>query len=117
MLDHLFLTYGSITAVDLEHNVEDMRNAWDPQQPVDTLFKQIQHCVDYTEAGGFIICPAHQIDVVYTKIFAPGSLISACCRCNEKEAACKSWTKFKIHFATTHRQHKQTQGESAAIFG
>jgi hypothetical protein len=44
MLDHLFETYGNITAVDLEINFEHMRRAWDPQQPVETLFKQIQYC-------------------------------------------------------------------------
>jgi hypothetical protein len=34
MLDHLFETYGNITAVDLEINFEHMHRAWDPQQPV-----------------------------------------------------------------------------------
>jgi hypothetical protein len=34
MLDHLFTTYGNITAVDLENNFEHMRRAWDPQQTV-----------------------------------------------------------------------------------
>jgi hypothetical protein len=52
MLDHLFDTYGNITAVDLEINFENMRRAWDPQQPVESLFKQIQDCADYSEAGG-----------------------------------------------------------------
>jgi hypothetical protein len=52
MLDHLFETYGNITAVDLEINFEHMRRAWDPQQPVETLFKKIQDCADYSEAGG-----------------------------------------------------------------
>jgi hypothetical protein len=51
MLDHLFSTYGNITAVDLEINFEHMRRAWDPQQPVESLFKQIQDCADYSEAG------------------------------------------------------------------
>jgi hypothetical protein len=46
MLDHLFSTYGNITAVDLEINFEHMRRAWDPQQPVESLFKQIQDCAD-----------------------------------------------------------------------
>jgi hypothetical protein len=41
MLDHLFETYGNITAVDLEINFENMRRAWDPQQPVETLFNSI----------------------------------------------------------------------------
>jgi hypothetical protein len=35
MLHHLFETYGNITAVDLEINFEHMRQAWDPQQPVE----------------------------------------------------------------------------------
>jgi hypothetical protein len=52
MLDHLFETYGNITAVDLEINFEHIRQAWDPQQPVETLFKQIQECADYSEGGG-----------------------------------------------------------------
>jgi hypothetical protein len=52
MLDHLFKTYGNITAVDLEINFEHMRRAWDPQQPVVSLFKQTQDCADYSEAGG-----------------------------------------------------------------
>jgi hypothetical protein len=52
MLDRLFITYGNITAVNLEINFEHMRRAWDPQQPVDSLFKQIQDCADYSEAGG-----------------------------------------------------------------
>jgi hypothetical protein len=47
MLDHLCETYGNITAVDLEINFEHIRRAWDPQQPVETRFKQIQDCADY----------------------------------------------------------------------
>jgi hypothetical protein len=31
MLDHLFETYGNITALDLEINFKHMRRAWDPQ--------------------------------------------------------------------------------------
>jgi hypothetical protein len=50
MLDHLFMTYGNITAVDLEKKIEQMRQAWDPQKPVESLFKQIQDCAYYSEA-------------------------------------------------------------------
>jgi hypothetical protein len=52
MLDHIFETYGNITTVDLEINFEHMRRAWDPQQPVESLFKKIQDCADFSEAGG-----------------------------------------------------------------
>jgi hypothetical protein len=87
MLDRIFMTYGNITAVDLENNFEHMRRAWDPQQPVDSLFKQIQDCADYSEAGGVIIGRPQQINVVYPKIFATGHFMSACRRWNEKPHA------------------------------
>jgi hypothetical protein len=107
VLDHLFDTYGNITAVDLEINFEHMRRAWNPQQPVETLFNQIQDCADYSEAGGVLIGHPQQINVGYAKIFATGHFMSACRCWNEKPAAEKTWTHFKSHFAAAHRQHKQ----------
>jgi hypothetical protein len=110
MLDHLFETYGNITAVDLEINFEQMRRAWDPHQPVENLLKQIQDCADYSEAGGVLIGHPQQINVGYAHIFTTGHFMSACRRWNEKPAAEKTWTQFKSHFAAAHRQHKQMQG-------
>jgi hypothetical protein len=83
MLDHLFETYGNITAVDLEINLEHMRRAWDPQHPVETLFKQIQDCADYSEAGGVLIGHPQKINFGYEKIFATGHFMSACRQWNE----------------------------------
>jgi hypothetical protein len=113
MVDHLFETYGNITAVDLEINFEHMRRAWDPQQPVESLFKQIQDCADYYEAGGVLIGHPQQISVGYAQIFATGHFMSACRRWNEKHTIEKTWTQFKSHFTAAHRQHKQMQVESA----
>jgi hypothetical protein len=48
MLDRLFETYSNITMVNLEINFEHIRRAWDPQQPVESFFKQIQDCADYS---------------------------------------------------------------------
>jgi hypothetical protein len=92
MLDHLFETYGNITAVDLEINFEHMRRAWESQQPVESLFKQIQDCADYSKAGGVLIGNPQQINVGYAKIFATGHFMSACRRWNEKHAIEKTWT-------------------------
>jgi hypothetical protein len=114
MLDHLFGTYGNITVVDLEINFEHMRRAWDPQQPVEFLFKQIQVCDYYSEAGGVLIGHPQQINVGYANIFATGHFMSACRRWNEKPLADKTWAQFKAHFSATHCQHKQMQGEYAA---
>jgi hypothetical protein len=110
-------TTSDITAVDLEINFEHMCRAWDPQQPVETLFKQIQDCADYSEAWGVLIGHPQQINVGYAKIFSTGHFMSACRRWNEKPSTEKTWTQFKSHFAAAHRQHKKMQGESAATAG
>jgi hypothetical protein len=114
MLDHIFTTFGNITAVDLENNFEHMRRAWDPQQPVGSLFKQTQDCDNYSEAGGVLIGHPHKINVGYAQIFATGHFMSACRRWNEKPLAGKTLAQFKAQFSTAHRQHKQMQGESSA---
>jgi hypothetical protein len=117
MLNHLFMNYGNTTEVDVENNFEHIRCAWDPQKPVESLFKQIQDCADYSEAGGVIIGNPHQIHVGYAKIFSTGHFMRACRRWNEKPNIYKTWSQFKAHFAAAHRQHKQMQGESAATSG
>jgi phage shock protein A len=78
------------------------------------LFKQIQDCADYSEAGGVLIGHPQQINVGYAKIFATGHFMSACHQWNEMHAIEKTRTQFKSHFAAAHRQHKQMQGESSA---
>jgi hypothetical protein len=100
----------SITAVDLDHNFDAMRNAWDPQQPIESLFEQIQDYVYFSEAGGVTIRAAPQISVTYTKVFGTGILMSTCRHWNEKDDAERNWNNFKIHFSEAYRQHKQMQG-------
>jgi hypothetical protein len=117
MMDQLFMAYGNINAVDLENNFEQMRRAWDPHQPVESLFKQIQDCADYSEAGGVLIGRTQQINVGYAKIFATGHFMSACRRWYENPNGEKTWAQFKIHFAAAHRQHKQMHCQSAVTSG
>jgi hypothetical protein len=112
MMSYVFTTYGSITAVDLDHNFDTMCKARDPHQPIETLFEWIQDFVDFSEAGGVTIGAAHQISAAYTKVFATCSIMSACCRWNEKEDADRTCNNFKMHVAAEYHQYKQMQGES-----
>jgi hypothetical protein len=74
MLDHLFEIHGNITAVDLEIDFEHMRRDWDPQQTVESMFKKIQDCAEYLEAGGTLIDHPQQINVGYAKNIYNGPL-------------------------------------------
>jgi hypothetical protein len=117
MCDHLLLTFRNITTFDLENNFEQMRKASGPQYPVETLFKQIKDCADFSEAGGVVIEHPQQINMSYAKIFAIGNFMSACRRCSEKETSNKTWVNFKVHFAEAHLHHKQIQGDSESNSG
>jgi hypothetical protein len=94
-----------------------MRKAWDPQKPVETLFKQIQDCVDFAEAGGVAIGAAQKLASAYSKIFKSGKFNSACRRWDEKVEADKTWNNFNIHFAAAYRQHRQMQRETVGAQG
>jgi hypothetical protein len=90
-----------------------MRRSWDPQQPVESLFKKIQDCADYSEAEGVIIGHPQKINVGY----ATGHFVISCRRWNENRSIDKTWAQFKTHVATAHWQHKQMQGEYDASSG
>jgi hypothetical protein len=81
------------------------------------VFKQIQYCANYYEAGGVLIGHLQQINIGYAKIFATGHFMSAFRWWSEKHAIEKTWITFKPHFAAAHHQHKQIQGEYAAAAG
>jgi hypothetical protein len=91
MLDLLFETYGDITAVNLKINFENMRRAWDPQRPVESLFKQIQYYADYSEAGGSSLATHNKSTSDTRNIFATGHVMSACRRSNKKYTIEKTW--------------------------
>jgi hypothetical protein len=94
-----------------------MRKAWDPQQPVETRFKQIQECADFAEASRVEIEAAHTLSSAYSKIFKSGKFNRACRTWDEKLEDDKTWSNFKIHFAADYRQHRHMQGDTAGAQG
>jgi hypothetical protein len=74
MLDHLFDTCGNIIHAP----------GLGSPTAVETMFKQIQDCADYYEAGGVLIGHPQQINVGYAKIFAKCHFMSARSRWNKK---------------------------------
>jgi hypothetical protein len=117
MSDHLFETYSSITAVDLEINLNTCAELGILNSQLRLSSSRFKIVPTILKQGGFLIGHPQQINVGYATIFATGHLMSACRWWNEKLTIEKTWTQLKSHFATAHRQHKQMQGESAATAG
>jgi hypothetical protein len=86
------------------------------QQPIKTLFKQIQDYVGFSETGGMTIGAAQQVGVAYTNVFSTGSFLITCHHWNYKEEVKNTWNNFKTHFSAPYCQHKQMQGESASTY-
>jgi hypothetical protein len=48
------------------------------------------------------------VNVAYTLVFNTGLFLDACQTWKVRQAAQKSWTNFKIHFAAAHREFRLT---------
>jgi hypothetical protein len=85
MLDLLFKTYGNITAVDLEINLNTCAKHGIPNSqlnPCSSRFKIVQIALRQ-EASSW---DPQQINVGYVNIFATGHFMSACRQWSEKHA-------------------------------
>ena len=50
-LDHLYDTYGRISAQVLEANDKALREEYDPTQPLDMLFDRVEDAMDLADAA------------------------------------------------------------------
>jgi hypothetical protein len=50
LITHLFDTYGTVTADDLNKNLEDLNHPWSSSQPLEDLWKQIRICRLFAQA-------------------------------------------------------------------
>jgi hypothetical protein len=52
LLTHLLTFYATIAPTELTKNYERLNTPYDPNQPIETLFQQIQDARAFTVAGG-----------------------------------------------------------------
>ena len=72
ILDHIFLSCGIITVVDLKSNTENICKAWYPQQPAGPLFNKIHDCVYFSVSGGITIVELQDITTVCINTLTTG---------------------------------------------
>jgi hypothetical protein len=69
LLTHLLMYYTMIAPTELTQNYECLNTPYDPNQPIKTLFQQIQDARAFAVAGGQPYGNAMIINVSYTLIF------------------------------------------------
>jgi hypothetical protein len=97
-----------IAPTELRQNYERLNTLYDPNQPIETLFQQIQDARAFAVAGGQPYGNAMITNVAYTLIFNTGLLPDACRAWQSRAISEKTWAQFKIDFATAHREFRLT---------
>jgi hypothetical protein len=85
-----------------------LNTPYDPNQPIETLFQQIQDARAFAVAGGHPHGAAMIVNVAYTLLFNTGLFPDTCCAWQSRAIAAKSWAQFKIDFAMAHREFRLT---------
>ena len=83
MFKHLCNNYGKITDSDLLVNKEAMNKTWDPDTPVQIVYKQDEEGVKFAKLADAIIQEKEKIAIGYNLIHQTGEL----------GAACRDWRK------------------------
>jgi hypothetical protein len=108
LLNHLLTYYAMIAPTELTHNYERLNTPYYPNQPIETLFQQIQDARAFAVAGGQPYGAAMIVNVAYTLVFNTGLFPDACPAWQSRAIAAKTWAQFKIDFATAHREFRLT---------
>jgi hypothetical protein len=104
LLTHLLTYYAMISPTELIQNYERLNAPYDPNQPMETLFQQVQDTHAFAVAGGQPYGAVMIINVAYTLVFNKGLFPDACRAWQSRAIAGKTWAQFKIDFATAHRE-------------
>jgi hypothetical protein len=108
LLTHILTFYAMIAPTELTQNYERLNTPYDSNQPIETLFQQIQDARAFAVAGGQPYGNAMIINVAYTLVSNTGLFPNARRAWKSRAIAGKTWAQFKIDFATAHREFRLT---------
>jgi hypothetical protein len=69
LLTHLLAFYAMVAPTELTQNYEHLNTPYDPNQPIETLFQQIQDARAFTVVGRQPYGEAMIVNVAYTLMF------------------------------------------------
>ena len=117
LIQHLYTNYGVITQLDLNENENRMKAPYDPAQPIEILFDQIETAMEYADSAGAPYTDTQTVTTAYLLIFRTGLYKDACKEWNRRPLAEKTWQNFKTDFTAAHREilHFQQANQQAGF--
>ena len=99
-----------ILATYLAKNNKNLREAYNTDEPLESLYTRIDECVDYTTAGGEPITGGQVVRIAYRLVAETAQLQEDCRTWRAKLEMEKTWTTFQAHFteaqADLQEQHQ-----------
>ena len=117
LIQYLYTNYGVITQLDLNENETKMKSPYDPAQPIEVLYDQIESAVEYADSAGAPFTDTQIVTTAYLLIFRTGLYKDACKEWNRRALAEKTWHNFKTDFTAAHREliHFQQANQQAGF--
>jgi hypothetical protein len=108
LLTHLLTYYSMIAPTELTQNYERLNAPYDPNQPIEMLFQQVQDARSFAVAGGQPYSAAMIVNVAYTLVLNTGLFPNAWRAWQSRAIAGNTWAQFKIDFVTAYREFRLT---------
>jgi hypothetical protein len=99
-------TYSRIDLTQLAYCYTKMTRPYDLQDPIDTLFTQIDDGVRYTIAGGHPYGEAHYVNIAFLLILSTQGPPLACAEWQRRVLNMQTWTLFKAFFTEAHHENR-----------
>jgi hypothetical protein len=109
MLVHLYANYGRLSPADLQANDTTMKERYDANQPIKTLFDQIKNSIDIADAATALYSPEQIVNIAYTLVFATGMFPEACRDWRRLPTVDKTWIRLKTDLAIAHQEFHDSQ--------
>jgi hypothetical protein len=109
MLTHLYVTYGQLSPWGLQTNNTHLRYQYDPNQPIESLFDQIEDAVTLAAAAQAPYLQEQIVAIAYTLVFTTGMFPKACHEWRRHPVIEHTWSNFKTSFAKAHRNLRNLQ--------
>jgi len=115
ILTHLFTTYGTVTPHELSANFENMNKPWDPNQPIEDLYQQLEEAQEFAAEHEPII-DATKIRTGVEIIEKTGLFELDVRDWRAKAIAEQTYANFKVHFTNANKERARKLTSASAGF-
>lgn len=118
LLAHISTTYGQLTAADLETNRSKLTEQWNPDDPIENLWKRIRVIRSVATAGGSAITDGSTIELTLESLQKAGVYDHAITTWYDKDENDHTWDNFMLHFVKHEKErHRKMTARAAGFHG